>query len=103
MDRRGEQDPTQYTIIIVGLMFVFIFVLTAIRVTRAHDNAQWSADGGYTGPDGQLCCGEHDCEPVPQGDLTLNSIFGPGAFHLTYTPTGEKINQNKIIIIFNFI
>lgn len=52
----------------LGLLGVALFASAAYP----HGSADWIAKGGYRSPiDGSICCGEHDCFPVPEAEVRV--------------------------------
>jgi hypothetical protein len=48
-------------------------ILMMLSLAEAHGPAQWIQDGGYANAVGELCCGEHDCFELSDGDVKITS------------------------------
>lgn len=45
--------------------------LAALIAGSANAHDSWINWGGYTSPQGQHCCGDNDCEAVPDGGVKI--------------------------------
>lgn len=60
---------------IIGVLAFLIYAFAVLAlfalfaVARAHNNAQWIADGGYRNAAGELCCGVVDCGEYVGGSI----------------------------------
>jgi hypothetical protein len=54
-------------------IFVAGWLLASGIVVWAHDDAKWIQERAIKNAVGELCCGEHDCKSLAEGDIQITA------------------------------
>ena len=53
---------------------VCLTILLMLTLAQAHGPAEWIQRRGYKNAAGELCCGEHNCFELSDGDVKVTSV-----------------------------
>lgn len=74
------------------LLLSVILVVACCTDSNAHDEFEWINKGKYKNNRGEHCCGERDCEVIPDSDVREEADY------YVYLPTQERISKRDTLM-----